>query len=385
MSNLRGRFKIEKLVSYLLLVILLAVTALPSAAFAARPDDLSILLSDSRKSTVSNYTITHDQVSTAQFTSGDTLVLTFPAGFNLASLASPGDYDFKVGATDESVQSAACGATDTVRASVSGQAITFEACSSYTAEAAGSIIEIQIGTHAVGGANQIINHATAATYSISSNTTDEDSQDALIAITDGVTLSALIDETLTFTIAAVVSGTCDTTGGTKSTTTATLVDWNAGAALSSNTFYDACQSLTVGTNASAGYSTTVQTTTLPTSGTDTIAKGVCDATCSNTVAAAWATATNNGYGYCMKDVTGTAANVADGTAWTAANQCGGGTQKFKLAANVGASEAAQSVMAKTTPTTTNDVSRIGYRVTVGPGQAAGTYTTTVVYIATPTF
>jgi len=195
----------------------------------------------------------------------------------------------------------------------------------------------------------------------------------------------LIDETLTFTIAAVVSGTCDVTGGTKSTTTATLVDWNAGGALSSDTFYDACQSLTVGTNAAQGYSTTVQTTSLPTSGASTIAKGVCDATCSDTVAAAWATATNNGYGYCMKDATGNGAETADGTAWTATNQCGGGTQKFKTSANVGAAEAAQSVMSSATNTTNSDVSRIGYRVTVGPGQAAGTYTTTIVYIATPTF
>jgi len=134
---------LSRWVNVLLLVVIVTATFLPSLAFAARPDDLSILLSDSRKSTVSNYTITHDQNSGAQFTSGDTLDVTFPAGFNLTALASPGDYDFKVASTDETVQTAACGATDTVRASVSSQVITFEACSSYTAEAAGSIIEIQ--------------------------------------------------------------------------------------------------------------------------------------------------------------------------------------------------------------------------------------------------
>lgn len=150
----------------------------------------------------------------------------------------------------------------------------------------------------------------------------------------------------------------------------------------SDTFYDACQNLTVGTNAAGGYSTTVKTTARPTSGSNTISEGTCDGGCSDTVAAAWATATNNGYGYCLKDEVGDGA-VTSG--WSGTNECGDGTQHFKTINRVDATESGQSIMASAVATSTNDQTEIGYRIAVGAGQAAGTYTTVIIYVTTPTF
>jgi len=363
----------------------LVIVLFPNFVFAARPDSLEVLISDSRPSTVADYTITHDQATAAQFTSGDTLVVSFPAGFDLTALSEPSDYDFKVASTDETLQSAACGATDTVRVSVSSQDITFEACSSYTAEAADSVIEIQIGTNADTGVNQITNHAVAATYTVTSNTTDEDTQDALIAIIGGVDVSATIDETLTHTTAGVTTGNCPDPGGAGSETEIdtsgdpTTVPFGT---VNTESFYGACQQVTVTTNGAGGYTTTVQTTSLLTSGPNTIAKGTCDGACTDTSEAAWATNTNNGFGYCMADQTGNPATTAD-AGW-GTNACDDGTTFFKTHANAGAAESAQSILASATPVS-GDSAYIKYRLSVDGTQAAGTYTTTVVYITTPTF
>jgi hypothetical protein len=86
----------------------------------------------------------------------------------------------------------------------------------------------------------------------------------------------------------------------------------------------------------------------------------------------------------MKDVTGTPAATADGTGWATANQCGGGTQKFKTVANAGNSETAQAIMSKSSGAN-NDQANLGLRLSVGGAQAAGAYTGTVVYITTPAF
>jgi len=373
--------------SILGLVISVFVT---QPAFAVAAEDMQVLLSDSRPSTVANWTITYDQNNTSgQLQAADTLVLTIPTGFSLGSVDET-DIDFKVGSTDETLQNAACGATDTIRYTVSGQVMTFDPCDSYTAEAAGSVIEIEIGLNAtfgVAGNAQITNHATPAVYTVTVDTSDEDAKDALIAVTSGVDLSATVDETLTFTVGGRTTAECNTlvTGGTENNnSTATTLPFGT---ISSDTFYNECQRLTVGTNAAGGYSTTVQTTTLPTSGANTIAKGSCDTSpaCSITVSEPWSTATNNGYAYCMKDQTGDGAATADATDWATAEQCAGGSQAFKLVARANASETPEPVMASAGATTTNDVSDIGFRMSIGSGQAAGTYNTVVIYIATPTF
>jgi len=346
-------------------------------ALAAAPDSLSVLMSDSRKSTDSTYTITLNQATGTTPTDGETVTITFPAGFTVPAFVAA-DATWTDNGVSKTVQDAACGATNTVRISVSGQVVAFEACDSYSGTS-GSNLVITLGT----GATKVTNHATAATYTVTAaGTYGDSSKDALIAVTDGVTLSATVDETLTFTVAGVTDTNCSVSGGTDVIDTSGSAITVPFGTLTSDDFYDACQNLTVGTNAANGYSTTVKTTTLPTSGSNTILEGACDSGCSDTVAAAWSVDTNNGYGYCLKDEAGDAA-VTSG--WSGTNECGDGTQFFKTINRINASEIGQSIMQSAVATTTSDQTEIGYRISIDAGQAAGAYTTIIVYIATPTF
>jgi hypothetical protein len=362
-----------------LLVVTLLVAMFPAGTKASLPASVKDVLSDSRPSVVAIHDIFLTESGSTALTSGNTVTVNFPASFTgVSSLLFSDIALFKDGSNTKTVQSGACGSTDTVRFTVSSQTITFTACNSYTASAAGSIIEMKIG-----GTNKITSaDGTANPYTITlAGTYGDSSQTLLVVLLAGVTVSATIAQSLTFTVAAVTSGACQTTGGTTVTSTATTVPY---ASVNTNAFYDICQALTVATNAAGGYSTTIQTTGTFTNGTNTIAKGACDSACTDTTAAAWGTATNNGYGYCMKDTTNTAANTADGTAWTGSHQCGGGSQEFKTVPNAGAAQTAQAIM-KATAGTAGDTSNAGWRLSVGGAQAPGAYTDTGVYITTATF
>ena len=66
------------------------------------------------------------------------------------------------------------------------------------------------------------------------------------------------------------------------------------------------------------------------------------------------------------------------------NGCDDSITFFKTIADVGASETPENVM-QSAGTASGDVADIGYRLNVPGDQAAGTYTNTITFIATPTF
>lgn len=351
----------------------------PTLAHAAPPDAWKVTMSDSRPSTAAVHTAVYDETSTVSFGPNDTITITYAAGFNLSSILYS-DITFNDNGTAKTT-AANCSTTTNVQAAVAGQAITFTACSAYSTGGTGGIV-----TMTIGGTNKITN-ATAGTYSVTLSATEpsggagDDDQITKVVVLAATTATATIAETLTFTVGAVNNASCQVSGGSSVTTTATTVPFGT---ISSDTFYNGCQSLTTGTNGSGGYTVTVQTTGTYQSGGNIIAKGTCDGSCSDSTAAAWATAaSHSGYGYCMIDVTGGSAAQAADANW-GTHPCGA-SQYFKTIANAGSGNTAQAVMTQSSPTSTNNVSNIGYRMTVGPGQAAGTYTTIAVYIATPTF
>jgi hypothetical protein len=355
-----------------------------SSVSAAAPDDLKVLLSDSRKSTTSKYTITLDQAAGTILADNETVTVTFPASFTVPTFVAA-DATFSDNGASKTLQDAVCGATNTLRITVSGQVVTFTACTGYTESAGGGDVIIVLGT----GATKVTNHATAASYQMTiAGSYGDDTKDAAIVITDGVTVSATVDETLTLTVAGETAGNCPNPSGagaeSEIDTSGSAITVPFGT-VTPEAFYGACQKLTTSTNAAQGYATTVQTTALMTSGGSTIAKGVCDASCSDTAEAAWATNTNNGMGYCMSDSSGDGAATADAGWASGTNGCNSaGTTNFKTIANAGAAETAQNIMSSPT-TASTDVSYIKYRLSVDGAQAAGAYTTTVVYITTGTF
>lgn len=358
------------------------------------------LLTDSRPTVSANHTLTFTIQN--DITDDDTLTIDFPTGFDTTGFADtePEDYDITDdGAEQFLVADGGCTGTaleiEIEEVDTTNDVFTFTRCTGDATIASGSIVVVEIGTHATTngtGNDQIENPSkvaaagTADIYTISLAGTASITGDILVAIQDGVTLSATVDETLTFTVAGRTTANCNTqvTGGNEPDDgTATTLPFGT---VSSDTFYNICQDLIVGTNASGGYSTTLESVTLPTSGSDTILQGDCDGACSITVSAPWNTANSNyGYAYCLVDSVGNGAETADGTEWTAAQQCAGGSQAFKLIANRAGPQAPQPIMASAGATTTNDNSFIGYRLNIGAGQAAGSYQAVLVYTTTPTF
>ncbi len=385
----------KKSFAWLLIVGLLVLCFPFKSALAVRPDSLKDVLSDSRPSVAANHTITLDMSSTTNFVAGETLIIDFDNSVDTSGFANtePEDYDIVVnGAEQTMVASGGCSTTDAIEITTmntSTDTFTFTACTNYTSAGdTGTAIVIEIGTNATAGSagNDQITNSTAGTYTENfAGNYGDDSQDTILVITAGVTVSATVDETLSTTIAGLAPAACDTTGGTESnTTTSTSVSFGPSGVIATEAFYDQCQQITVGTNAASGYSVTIYTTTGLDSGANAFGVGTCDGGCNLTTPNTWATATNNGYGVCMKDETGNAAATANAGWDTAGEMCGGGTQKFELVADLSGSQTPSTIMSSTT-TESGDISEVGWRISADAAQAAGTYTGTADYITTGIF
>jgi hypothetical protein len=378
--------------------LLLASTAaylLVAQTQAAALTSVSDTLSSSTAGAVSNHTVVFT-LATAIADDSSTITLTFPVGFNMGSV-DENDTDISGSVTGEMTTAADCSGAEEVGVDISGQVITFSICNGDNGDLASSeTVTIEVGTNATAsgtGANQITNPSktagigTADISTISIGGTMSDNGDALVATIEGVDVTVTVDESLSFAIAAVASGSCDAADQDSAVSSNLTGGINVPyGSITANNLVDGCVTLTVGTNASNGYATTIEILPqLLTSGSDTIAEGDCDTggeSCDDTTTGQWATNTNNGFAYCMEDVTGNAAETADGTGWAAGGQCDDATPEFKTFP-VAASK--QDVMASAGALTASDVSQTAYRLSVSSTQAAGNYSATVTYIATPTF
>ena len=369
------------------------------------------------KDTITVTTATSNSNHTIQFVlqtlvnENDTIVLTFPSGFDLTGIieddvdlaedtdGTPGNCAGTI--TDEPTKADPADATNW-GASVSGQALTLTAPSGVqTWLAASACVIVEIGTNATAsgtGANQINNPSksaavgTADTYQIAITFTGSaaaDSGTAMVAVIEGVTVSVTVDESLSVVIAEVAAASCPTTptgmpGTDRSDLTGHTDTAMAFETLTAgNAFNHICQQLTISTNASGGYSTTVEKSQLLTSGANTIADGDCNAgSCTTTGSGLWTTTTENGFGYCMDDVTGDAAATADGSGWTTGEQCDDSTPEFKIFGTLNAN--AQAIMASAAAVS-GDNSIIGVVLNYSGAQVPGAYTTTLTFITTPTF
>lgn len=378
-------------------------------------------LSTSTPSTVANHTIQFTLNASDAFNAGETIILNFQDDFNTTGFANTDaiDYDIQVAATDEAlVVAGSCASTDSIEVTTvntTTDVFTFTACGSYTAEAAGSTIIVEIGANALLGGTgntQITNPAKTGNTECSNNATagaaaicrltvsgtamGTSTGDALVAIVEGVAVSASVAESLSFTIAAgaACAGDTGTLDGAAVTTTATTVPLGALNA-STSAFKFGCQDLTVSTNAATGYNVTAEINTNLRDNTladanDTIANTGCDTadTCtSDTDLAAgggtWAVnSANQGFGYFCEQITNTPCRQA------------GTSQYHRFACRSvdaddcvpSANEAVEIVLTGNSPVSGN-VGRIHYKANVSLTQPAGTYDdgATVTYIATGTF
>lgn len=356
----------------LVFLLLFTVWSLPAKADLSNVKDT---VSDSRPSVDANHTIVFKLSAANPIEENDTITITFAANFDLATNGVAfGDMDLSGSSSGDQALAAVASSTGW-GADVAGQVVTFTAPTAVdTYLGASETITVEIGinaTYGTAGANQITN-PTAAVYNIDITAAGDSSETgrAKVAIISGVTVSATVDESLTFTIAAVDSVDC-TDGGsaTAVTSTATTVPFST---LSANTFKKACQILTVDTNAGDGYTMTSQETDqLTNAGADTIPDTTCDSgSCDETTGGAWGTATNNGFGHTCLGFDCVAA-YSSGT-------------NFRQFASIADTETAVQIRSSSTPVT-NSISTIVYKISVSGSQESGDYSNTVVYIATAQF
>jgi hypothetical protein len=262
----------RSIAAFLLLTLVSWSLGLPTFLPVARAlslNTVSDLLSDSGTSALSNHTISFTTPATAGYASGDTVVVTFPAGFDLSTIAI-GDVDVTVGGADVVVVDGLAPAGNEWGFDANLQTITFELGPTATVAAA-TAIAIEIGTHAtysgVNGVNQIQNPA-AGFYEITIAGTSVANLDAdtRVVILDHVSVTAQVDTIFEFEVIPVAD--------TETVNSVNITDTSVANALDFTTLVPGAggrrvmaHELRVKTNATQGYSVTLEADGTLTAGT----------------------------------------------------------------------------------------------------------------------
>ncbi len=217
----------------------------------------------------------------------------------------------------------------------------------------------------------------ADTYSITLQTEDASNNALDKTITklvnvDGVQVSAVIEETISYTIATVAIST--SACGTTTTAASTATSLPFGSITTFSAFNDLAQQHSLTTNTNNGYTLTVQQDQALTlvGGSTTIADspGTAGTSGNACTPAAWSAASTNGFGYTLANVTNTSAAFTNSSGYC----------PF-ASANV-----SNKIMSKTSPPTGGtDSIYICPRLSVASTQRSGTYVNTLTFIATADF
>jgi hypothetical protein len=349
----------------------------PGIQVSSRSDTLS----EPRPSTTSNHTVVftvNNAIYGSSMSGSSTLTLMLPNGFSIPVGMDCGDVDAAT-SVPFSFNYPACRATATAWGfSATGSVIMLVPPSGTGVYVPTSTqVTIKIGSNAtVGqqGSHWITNPSSAGVYTISVGGTFGGSGNILVAIISGVDVSATIAESLSLSVSSISAGACTADDG------ATITAINTGATsvpfgtVSANTFYQGCQDLVVSTNAGNGYSLTLQQSSkMRTASGTPIPDTTCDGgTCTESTAAAWTDAAKNGLGHTCFNQSNHDCNSAYSNG-----------VNFRQAADTSTGETAQTLMTSSTPATATG--RVKYRLSVGSGQTAGTYTNLITYIITGTY
>lgn len=181
--------------------------------------------------------------------------------------------------------------------------------------------------------------------------------------TAGQAVSLTVDPSIAFTVAGVANALLVNGATTTVTSTATTIPLGT-VTTSANAI--AAQDLTVTTNAGSGYTVYARYTAAPTSGANTIAAW----TGTNAAPTAFSAAGTAAFGYTTNDAT-----LATGTVnrFTSVGNVWAGFTTANLEVAYGAAAVA------------SDVTRVGYQVGIAGTTPAGSYSTTVILTATPTY
>jgi len=352
------------------LAILLWSLGLPSLQ-SAKAADMSYIkdtISDSDPSASANHTI--EFVSAEGIEAGETIVITFPSGFDLSTIGEE-DIDLLEDGVNEAATGWSVGTTSTAITLTMGTA-------SIATSATTSIL---IGTHATNEGSpdsQIGNHASEGAYTVSITAGAAATGETVIVIMSNVDVTASVDTVFTFAVAGVGAGVSVNGETTTGVTSSTSIPFGK---LENGTATTSAQMLTVNTNASNGYTVTVQSD----GDLQSTTGGIIDNFTNGSDAAAptaWAVPSGD---------------IGDATTWghwgvTTDDASMASYSGDDFAANefVAASTSARVVMEHTGPAGGTGVgvgtTTVAYKVQITSLQEAGDdYSTTLTYIATPTF
>lgn len=352
--------KFTSLILVLFLVAIYLVPLIPKAIAAGQVTSLSDTMSRLKASTASNHEIKF--VTPTGVAAGQTIILTFSAGFTGVTNIAFGDIDFAQNSGSDC--SAGSWTEKTLAATPSGATWGADGDSDTTVTLTsgtdtitnGRCVRIRIGTNATEGATgdtQISNGAigVADTVTIGGTFTDYGTLAVEIIANDQVVITATVDPTLTFTIS---DNTIEF--GALSSSAATWADDSGG-----STSDVVAHTMTVATNATGGYNISYNGPTL-TSSADTI-----DVASINDDANGVPGTEQFGVSY-----------STDGDATIATGYDHAGPDWTWVASTT------TPIISETGPTATETISA-RYLANIAANTEAGAYTTTVTYVATATF
>lgn len=329
---------------------------------AASVTSASDTLSDSDVSVPSNHTIRFTTPS--GIVAGQTILFTFPAGFTLPTGLDFADLDVMDDATEITLAGSPSGATW----GVATTSTTIQLTTSGSNVSSSSVITVEIGTNATSGSTgdtQIIN-PTAGSYEITVGGTMPDSGAFRVAIVDNVDVTASVDTNFSFSVAGVGTGLTVNGTTTSTTSTATSIPFET---LAAGVIKTLAQDLTVTTNAANGFAVTVYQDGNLTSSTGADIDGFIDGAYTNTPAS-WVAPS---------------ANISNEKTWGHWGLTSSDPDLFGSNQWVSPSTTPRTVFSHTSVVNAS-TTRVGYQAQVSALQEAGTdYTTTLTYIATPTF
>lgn len=356
------RYRIyKKTLAVGLVVFLLMMAAFYQIALAANLTALSDTMSSLKASAVSDHTIRFT-TPTGAGDVGDTITITFPAGFTIGSVDYT-DIDLSHGAstgyeTEETLAATADG-TSWGASFGGGQTLTL---THPTNAANGDIasndkIIVEIGLNASGGNAQIQNPGAGTHVIAIAGTFGDSGQIAVAIITDDqVVVSVTVDPYISLTLVQ---------------NSVTLTKSGGGNPDYQNTGFNngTANTLAVNTNATSGYTLTYNGATLA-SGANTI-----DAMATK---AASSTGTEQ-FGINLKDnaTPNTGAEPSGGSGTPASDY--NTADQFRYIAN------ATTTLASASGATTTTTYTASYIVNVGQTTESGAYSTTITYIATGNF
>lgn len=378
----------------MLLLAMLAFSAvLTTPAQAARLTSVTMGLGDTKPSTAGNMSWTF---TTATAITGDTtddntdmkIVIRFPTSdaFAIASGLTASDATITglptggaivAGATgvDES-NSGGTAAADTITINVDLTNSTTAATLSASTQLVVNIINDKITNPAKSAAA-----GTADLYDISietqnSSSTVQDTGASRIAIQDAQSVSATVNTTMSFTIAAVSSGSACTNGNADVTSTATTVPFGT---LAPNTAKAGCQTLTIATNAPNGYNLYITQNGNLIAGSDDIDQFKNGTRIDDSAATAWTSpavsaqdeSTHGHLGY----------NSNDTDVFASSTTYAG----IPIGPASGASPVVTGLACKNTAATTSDTCKVDFKVEISALQPAGSYTAEFQYFLVPTY